>query len=456
MHRPHLPKLKPPRFSALNSLGARLLLTASCVLVVFVVLSGAGLEQAFVQSALQSQRDRMQGLVYALLGAAEPSPKNGLDIPAEALPDPRLTRVQSGLAAVIFDADGNAVWSSQSLSGSLPPVEAPPVGATLLRQEGGSFVFSFGIRWYGESNHPRRYTIALIEDQTDYRAQLNAFRRTLWISLGASALILVLVQFFLLRWGLSPLRHLAAEIRQIELGRQPRIESEYPGELMPLAHNLNAMIRSERTQLTRYRNALGDLAHSLKTPLAVLRGIAESAETPAVLAQQIGEPLARMEDIADYQLRRAAAAGRRVLSEPVVIRPLAEKTLAALAKVYAEKGLELRNDIDPQLRVRADEGDLYEILGNLLDNACKWARREVRAGGTSIGELRIDVEDDGPGFPERPEQLLARGVRADTRVAGQGIGLSTVADIVGLNDGRIELGRSEILGGARVRCYWPV
>jgi len=439
----------------MRSLSTRLLIAASCVLIVFMLLTGAGLEQAFVQSALQSQRDRMQGLVYALLGAAEPGAHGALDIARAALPDPRLVHVQSGLSSVIFDNHGNAVWRSPSLSGALPKIEAPPVGTALLREKNGNFIFSFGIRWLGESNKPQRYTIAVIEDRSNYRAQLNAFRRTLWLALGTSALMLMLVQFFLLRWGLSPLRRLAAEIHDIETGNRAQIDNRYPLELMPLADNLNAMIRSERNQLTRYRNALGDLAHSLKTPLAVLRGIAEDAQTPAPTKRQLELPLARMEDIADYQLRRAAAAGRRVLSEPLFLRPLAEKTLAALTKVYAEKQLNFINEIDPRLRARADEGDLYEILGNLLDNACKWARHTVRLRGEPGSELWLDIEDDGKGFPDAAEELLQRGVRADSRIAGQGIGLATVADIVRLNDGRIELGRSEDLGGARVRVYWP-
>lgn len=417
-------------------------------------MCGAGLEQAFVESALQSQRNRMQGLVYALIGAAQPESGGVLNITAAALPDPRLSRIDSGLEAIIFNSRGKAVWRSPSLSGPLPKVVAPAVGVSILRQEGRDFVFSFGIRWLATTRRSQRYTIALVEDQGNYEAQLNAFRRTLWVSLGTAALMLIVVQFFLLRWGLSPLRRLAREIRDVETGRRSRIDGTYPLELMPLANNLNAMIGNERSQLTRYRNALGDLAHSLKTPLAVMRGIYDNLDEVEPYRQEMKEPLERMEDIAEYQLRRAATASRRILSEPLLLRPLAEKTISALTKVYADRSITFENAIDDRLRIRADQDDLYEILGNLLDNACKWTSSWIRIRALPGDDALLEVEDDGAGFPANPDTLLSRGVRADTRTAGQGIGLATVADIVHLNDGRIVLDASPDLGGARVRIYW--
>lgn len=436
------------------SLTARLLVAASCVLVVFVVFAGAGLDQAFVQSALQSQRDRSQATVFAILSVAEPGPRGRLMVPATALPDPRLTRIQSGLEAVIFDAQGTAVWHSPNLSDPLPPVQAPPVGDSLLTQIDSRFVFSYGVRWYGNTHHPERYTVALIEDETNYRAQLHAFRRTLWTALAISAGALLLLQLLLLRWSLSPLRHLANEVQAIETGTRDEIKGVYPQELTPLARNLNAMIRAERSQMARYRNALGDLAHSLKTPLAVLRGVADASDTPAELATQIDQPVSRMEDIAGYQLRRAATAGHRVLSQPVALGELTDKILSALNKVYADKHLELRSEIPADLRLRADEGDLYEILGNFVDNACKWARHEIVVSAASGAEATISVEDDGPGFPDDAARLAARGARADTRVAGQGIGLATVHDIVALSGGTLEFGRSTRLGGGCITARW--
>lgn len=449
----------------MRSLRTRLLIVATCVLVVFVLLCGAGLETAFRNAAMQVQRDKMQAIVLALLGAAETGPNGVLTIQASQLPDPRLRRVDSGLQALIFNDRGTVVWRSPGFTGDVPQVQAPDVGASLFRDSEDAFLLSYGVRWVGDTGglrlfngapKPRRYTITVIEDRATYQRQLAAFRQTLGIGLGGSAAALLIVQLLVLRWGLSPLRKLAGELQQIENGNQTRIESTYPTELTPLAEGLNAMIQNERSQQTRYRNALGDLAHSLKTPLAVLRGAVESRTLEPELRGQFEEPLKRLQDITDYQLKRASAAGRRTLSEPVSPREIADKTLSALTKVYAARQIEFINEIPPRLKLRADAGDLYELFGNLLDNAAKLCRGKVRVRAAIEGrQVLIDIEDDGPGFPENPESLLQRGVRADSRTPGQGIGLATVADIVALNDGRIEFAKSEF-GGGWIRVLWPI
>jgi two-component system sensor histidine kinase PhoQ len=361
----------------------------------------------------------------------------------------------SGLEALIVDDHSRVVWRSPSVSAPVEHVETPAVGSSVFHNDDTTFSFALGIRWLGESGRSRRYTFVVNEDKAAYYAELYAFRRTLWLALGASAFTLMALQLLLLRWGLSPLRRLAEQVHEIENAQRTRIEGRFPDELTPLAEGLNAMIRSERLQQTRYRDALGDLAHSLKTPLAVLRNFAEDASLPPDVQRALDEPVSRMQTITDYQLRRASAAGRRTLSEPILVRPIVDKIVAALDKVYHDKSLHFDNMIDVRLRVRVDEGDLYEVFGNLLDNACKWAIQTVRvAARVEEGTFIAEIDDDGPGFPESPQQLLERGVRADMRVPGQGIGLATVAEIVRLNDGHIALLQSG-LGGARVRLSWP-
>lgn len=446
----------------MKSLRARLLLAATLVLVVFMLLSGAALEQAFRSSAQQVQRDKMQALIYALLGAADAGENNDLTIPAGALPDPRLARVQSGLSAIIFDAKGRVVWRSSNLEDPLPELRAPEIGSIEFTEFENQFALSYGVRWAADSPpgraplKPRRYTISVLEDKTPYRTQLGVFRRTLWIGLGIAASALLLLQVMVLRWGLSPLRRLTREMRRIENGEQTRIEASYPDELTPLAAGLNTMIIAERNQQSRYRNALDDLAHSLKTPLAVLRNMVEDRNGDEATRERLRDPVGRIQEITDHQLRKAATAGRRTFAEPVRLRPLTDKIANALVKVYADKQPEFTIDVHDNLRARADEGDLYELLGNLMDNAGKWCRQRIRVSARYVErKLQISVEDDGPGFPADAESLLQRGMRADSHTPGQGIGLGAVAEMVRAYDGSIVLGRSE-WGGGRVEVALTV
>ena len=446
----------------MKSLRARLLLAATLVLVVFMLLCGAGLDQAFRSTSIQVQRDKQLGLIFALLGAAEFDDSGGVRINSGTLPDPRLGRVQSGLEALVFNERGKVIWRSPSFAGDVPELLAPEVGNSLFNDLEDRFAMTYGVRWVTETGGLRlfgggrkkqsRYTVAIMEDKADYRAQLQAFRRVLWTWLGGAAVALILVQVAVLSWGLAPLRKLVRELRGVESGQQSRIEAGYPDELTPLAEGLNTMISAERNQQQRYRNALDDLAHSLKTPLAVLRGVVEDQTLPAEARDRMVDPVDRMQQITHHQLRKAAAAGRRTLAEPVRLKPLTDKIVGALVKVYATKQLRFTIDIADSLKARADEGDLYELLGNLLDNAAKWARTEVRMQA-DIGNrmLVLVIDDDGPGFPEDADKLLSRGVRADSITPGQGIGLGAVAELVKVYDGSVELSRADAgLGGARV------
>ncbi|MBI3171621.1 MAG: GHKL domain-containing protein, partial [Hydrocarboniphaga effusa] len=359
----------------------------------------------------------------------------------------------SGLEAALLDEMGKELWRSPSALTALPVVIGPEVGNWKFERldEDGRFALSFGLRWIADNNSPQpagrpvasyqRYTALVLEDPQAYEAQLLIFRRTLWLWLLGAAAGLLAALLLVQRWGLAPLQRLIRELRGVEAGAQAQIDSPYPAELAPLTGALNAMIRSERSQLARYRNALADLAHSLKTPLAVLRGLDRHPQSDA-LNEQIG----RMQQIVDHQLGKAATAGRRALAQPVALLPIAGKVLAALRKVYAGKKLEFSLTADPGLQVRMESGDLYELLGNLLDNAGKWARGVVRLSAMREGaNLVLEFEDDGPGFPAEAERLLQRFARADSKTPGQGLGLAAVAEMVRAYEGRIELTRSDEL-----------
>lgn len=441
----------------MNSLRVRLLAAAALLVAVFGSLAGLVLERAFQAGLQQAQQDKLQTLVYSLLGAASPDPDGELTIALDAVPDPRLRQPLSGLEAALFNEDGEIVWSSGDVLRLTPP-EVPAVGEWTFNRlvDPNAFSLSFGVRWIDLAKDPRRYTIVALEDAAAYDRQVEVFRRTLWIGFAIMLGGLMLALLLLLRWGLAPLRRLGLELHQIEAGQQLQIQGSYPDELRPLALDLNAMIVNERNQQTRYRNALGDLAHTLKTPLAVLRGLADENSVNTEYRNQLHEQIDRMQNIVDHQLGRAAAAGTRTLTEPVALKPLVDKLLAAIGKVYADKNIAPENTVADSLRLRVDQGDLYELLGNLLENAAKYGKGRVRVSAL-MGQKQclIVVEDNGSGFPAGAEQLLMRGVRADTRTPGQGLGLAAAAEIVQAYSGRMLLDRSG-LGGAKVSVALPL
>ncbi len=446
----------------MHSLTARLLLAASGVLFAFLGLTGWTLDHAFQRSAEAALRERLDARLYTLLAVAEPDTRGIVHLP-ETLPDARFSQPGSGLYAVVLDQSGKPLWRSASLLGqtlALPGTQPEGERAfdRIESSRGGAiYALSFGVSWESSAGKERHYTFQVAESLAGLEAEILGFRRSLWGWLGALAVGLLLAQAAILRWTLAPLRQVAAEVAAIEAGVATRLEGDYPHELAALTANLNALLKSEREQLARYRNGLADLAHSLKTPLAVLRGAVQELPQPAHTVQ---EQVERMTQIVGYQLQRAAASGRSSLMAPVEIQPLLQRLITALDKVYAAKGVRGEHTVSPALSYQGDESDLMELLGNLLDNAYKWCVREVcvtarRETEGSVPGLRFTVEDDGPGIPPAAaERILARGVRADERMEGQGIGLAVAHDIVRLYGGTLDIGASA-RGGATLTVILP-
>jgi len=444
------------------SLRARLLLAASVVLAAFLGLTGLVLDRAFRTSAEAALEDRLQGHIYALLASAELDAGDTMVLPDE-LPDPRFAVAGSGLYAEVARGDGRRHWRSKSALGLALPFQArPAVGArafeSISTQMGTALHgLSFGVSWDDSQGRQRRYIFRVAESLEPFYAQVRSFRRNLWGWLGAAALLLLAVQGSILRWGLAPLRRVADDLAAIEAGRAQCLTGTYPAELRGLTDNLNALIASAQTHLVRYRDSLGNLAHSLKTPLAVLRGAVDTQASGEQLHALAHEQVERMTQIIDYQLQRAAASGRVSLTAPVPVAPKIRQVIAALTKVYADKPVSCELDVDNDAVFYGDEGDLLEILGNVADNAFKWCRQRVlitarvepvaRAGH---GALALRVEDDGPGIPEEMiARVLQRGERADPATAGHGIGLAMAWETARIYGGSLSISAGE-LGGAAV------
>ncbi|MCA1798929.1 MAG: two-component sensor histidine kinase [Xanthomonadaceae bacterium] len=445
----------------MQSLVTRVLVAAGVVLVIFLGLTIAALDLAFQNAAQRAIHDRLQVQVLALISAADADPEGGLELPAK-LAEPRLQNPGSGLYAQILDHRGDVVWRSPSAVGVSLPVSVPSefrpgsqvFGPGQTADGEDLFQYGFTVLWDAGDDDlmpPREYHFAVAETLAPFRAQLSRYRTSLFWWFGLLFASLVAAQLVILRRMLLPLRTLAAEVGEIEAGTRAAIGDRYPRELQRLARNLNAMIRNERGHLSRYRNTLGDLAHSLKTPLAVVRCALDerpSAERDATIAAQVE----RMSDIISFQLQRALAAGTETFGRVIAVAPEIDGIIASLRKVYAERGLSFETEVAPGTVFRGDRGALLELLGNLLDNACKWGRASVRvaAANDASGRLVVTVEDDGPGIPaDARAAVLDRGIRGDESVAGQGIGLAVVSDIVAARGGTLELGDS-VLSGLRV------
>ena len=449
----------------MSSLSGRLLASVSLLLIVFFGLTIAVLDLLFRDLSERSMGELLDAQLVALLAASE-TDDHGNAQPAGPLAETRLRQPGSGLYAVIRSEDGKLIWRSPSLLGREPALGGPiaPGGRRIERQrlDDGSEVMTLtaAIEWEVEPATSRPFLFSVATSVAPYEAQLHRFRQQMfgWF-LG---LLLLLIGSFavLLRWALRPVRQIEREIREVEDGERTALSDVQPTELRGLAVNMNTLLASERRRVEHYRNTLGNLAHSLKTPLAVIRSaLTDQREAPRdVIDQQVD----RMDSIVQHQLKRAAAAGAAVVGQASVeVAPVLGELRAAMNKVYGHKDLMIEIAAPDEARFAGDRGDLFELSGNLLDNACKWCRSRVRVSARRQLDamrrvrLQLTVEDDGAGVAigDR-DRILERGTRADEQMDGQGLGLAVVREIVELYGGELTIGDSA-LGGARIEVVLP-
>lgn len=431
------------------SLNRRIILSASLVLVVFITLTVVTLERAFIDSSESALRDTLTSQLYVLMAVAEVE-NNNVMMPSEEL-DVLLGLPSSGIYGFITSNTGRILWQSSSALGAKLPEPVSLVSAEkqfdkISVDNDFYYTFAYGVDWSSDTGSIA-LTFNIITDLKSFNKQISQYRKTLWSWLIAMAVLLLISQALILRWGLSPLRKVGAELNQIEIGEQEQIQQHYPQEIERLTSNINVLLQQERDQKARYRNALGDLAHSLKTPLAVLQSSLNSNKQDANLSEQI----TRMNSIVEYQLQRAATAGSANIGKPINVESINRRMLDSLNKVYRDKHIKVMVEIDKSVVFKGDEGDLMEVLGNLLDNAFKWADHYIEISAKQTGgQLYISIADDGPGIAEdKTDELLKRGKRADQSTAGHGIGLSVVKNIVEAYQGDLKIMKSRS-GGAEV------
>ena len=447
------------------SLTRRLLLTVFTVILLFFGLTTVLLDMLFRQTAERALREVLDAQMVALIAAADPDGPESVT-PTAAL-ETRLDTPGSGLYAEIRSASGESIWRSQSTVGSHvqfgPPLEGGQrqfLFTTVAGTDVRLAVASRGITWDDLHGQPARFTFSIASDLETYDAQLANIRGQVVGWFTGLALLLIATLALLLRWLLKPVRRLEGEIKEVEAGKREQLGEGWPRELAAVTTNLNALLEGERTRVKRYRDTLGNLAHSLKTPLAVMRQTLGSGAVPGKAA--LDSEIDRMSGIIEHQMKRAAASGGVLLGQaPVDVVPIVTDLRVALLKVYGNKDLLFGTDLAAGAQFIGDRADLTELLGNLLDNACKWAKSQVRievridSAADSRTALHMVSEDDGPGIAEADRaRVLVRGGRADEATPGHGLGLAMVHDTVALYGGTMHIDASR-LGGARFDLKLP-
>lgn len=303
----------------------------------------------------------------------------------------------------------------------------------------------------------RLFRIAVAGDLRDIQAEIDGFESTLFWSVIALGASMTLAMALFVRLGLSPLEKISVALAAIREGRADRLEGRYPAEIQPLADELNALVKHNAEVVARARTHVGNLAHFLKTPLSVLANEARASNSP--LAEAVNKQVGVMRRQVDHYLARArTVASAGVIGARCEVAPVISDLTRALTRIYDQQGIAITSQCADSLVFRGDRADLEEMLGNLLDNACKWASEQVAIVATASGtpgRLRIVVTDDGPGLSdEQKKRVLERGERLDETKPGSGLGLGIVREIASLYGGTFMLDRSGA-GGLSVELDLP-
>lgn len=438
-------------WQVLNSLKARLVISALLFILVLLPLIGVALNDAFTEQVKSATKNELSAYVYSILAVTEVENKQ-ISIP-ELVLENRFNLIQSGLYAIATTEDASGkqtiVWHSQSFMGMVPPPHftIPATGQSAFEQielaEQPHLIYSFSVS-FASQNQNMPVTIHIIKDEREFQQQIDQFNQQLWTWLLILMFVMLVFQLSWLVWTLRPLARFTQELHSVEQGKSMQLSSQYPTELQAVARQLNILLNTEQTQRKRYRNALADLAHSLKTPLAVIKSQADLSEASS-------EQVSVISRIIGHQLKRAQTAAAASWHLGIRVDDVAAKLLRTLAKIYREPQINLSGEMADEAVFKGDEADLTEILGNVLDNACKAAKSTVKLTVTGDAyQLLICIEDDGPGISEALQnQIFERGIRADSYHQGNGIGLAIVRDLVDSYNGRISVSRSETLGGAK-------
>jgi len=453
-----------------SSLAFRLFLWATGWTVVILIVTGIVLSTLY-RNAVERAFDRRLDVYLRTLVADVASPEEGNDKFPQSIGEPLFDLPLSGWYWQVarLDSTKPEVHSSRSLWDSNFPhlsdgsqTSAVPGGYRQGYVQGPEDVRLRLAERTIDLGDDGRYLISVAGDASEIDNEMRSFDRVIGATFGALAIALLLTTALQVRFGLSPLKRISESLAAIRSGRAERLQGDFPVEIAPLARETNALIDANRKIVERARTHVGNLAHALKTPLSVLvNEAAARADDP--LAQKVREQTDIMRDQVARELERARLAARStVVGALIDVSPVVTALARTMEKLHRERDIAIAVDVPEQARFSGEQHDLEEMIGNLVDNACKWAQSRVaievvadRFEGDGKPRVRIIVDDDGPGLsPSEREQVALRGRRLDESKPGSGLGLSIVVELAGLYGGVLTLGTAPI-GGLRAELALP-
>ncbi|WP_198265587.1 histidine kinase dimerization/phospho-acceptor domain-containing protein [sulfur-oxidizing endosymbiont of Gigantopelta aegis] len=386
-------KIKGLNLFKLSSINNRIIFTSIIVVSAFIVITGVTLDKTFYRSAYSALEERLTGQIYLIMADREVI-ASSIDNQYAQIRLPH-NGVSSHLSAFITLSDGKVLWQSRDASeAAIPPLNIFNSGTIehgkktfqqFKKNNTRYIALSIAIYWdQNKSEQPLIYHIS--DDLTDLNNTISDYQYKLWSNLIIMSLMLFIALFITLRWGLKPLRDVEQEIKAVEQGKQEQLVQTYPDEITPLTRNINQLIQFERQQQLRYKNALADLSHSLKTPLAIIQGQEAqgqklndnfSAENREAYQSTINNAVERMNSIIEYQLQRASSASPTSHIKNLLLAPVMNSLIDSMKKIYHEKNITFNISLDNDIYLKMDEGDFMEVMGNLLDNACKWCHKSI-------------------------------------------------------------------------------
>ena len=451
-----------------SSLATRLFVSATVWVVAILLITGIVLSSVY-RTATERAFDRRLNLYLRTLIAEVATPDEPADHQYQSLGEPLFDLPLSGWYWQITreDSEKHEVRASRSLwDKKLPKLEDKGLALTAAGVRQGYVDGPEGqdlrmVERPVDLGTDGKFLVTVAGDATEIFEETRTFDYYLLGTFAALTIGLLLTTIFQVRFGLAPLKRISDAIADIRSGRAERLEGEFPVEIAPLARETNALIDANREIVERSRTHVGNLAHAIKTPLAVIVNEASAHRSDPFAAKVLEQADVMRSQVAHHLERARIAARQTIVGTVTEVTPVIEALGRTMEKIH--RGIDIEIAIAALVKFRGERQDLEEMTGNLVDNACKWARGHVvvevanqpDSGPDRPAALRIIVDDDGPGLsPDERAQVSRRGQRLDESKPGSGLGLSIVIDLAALYGGSLTLGAAP-LGGLRAELVLP-